>query len=179
MEINKLGIVFQSHKQKQMLLETTVLPYRSFIEGYYSSEFREKNKLIGYDINFINDTSVPLAHKDFTGDISFGKYAIKSDTLKTIATRLLNYAEIPHKIIVIEIGKMFISDSNFTLNLLKLLSTDKKIIILTPKNKEITKTLKNLDDSFTAELTKKEASSVKKAVDQWLGKLVSRMEINE
>lgn len=179
MEINKLGITFVSHKQKQMLLETTVLHYRNFIEGYYSVELREKNKLIGYDINFINDKKMEFAHKDFIGELTFGKYAIKSKALEKISQKILKYSEIPHKIIMIELGSIFILNPQFTQNLLKLFSTDKKIIILTPKNKEITQTIKNLDDSFMIELNKKETHAVKKAIDKWLGELVSRMEINE
>jgi nucleoside-triphosphatase THEP1 len=149
------------------------------MEGYYSTEIRKDNELIGYNINFINGETIEFARKDFTGKLSFLKYAIKDESFDKITQKIQQLIKTSHKIIVIEIGAMFIMKIEFIQNLLKILSTDKKMIIFLPKNKEILQTIKNLDDSFMMELTKKDLKSIKKAVDKWLGALISRIEINE
>jgi nucleoside-triphosphatase THEP1 len=177
MEINKLAIVFESYKQKNHILTNIILPYKSFMEGFFSVEIREKNKLKGYNIEFINGQVFDFASKEFISELYYNKYAIKKDTLLEISKSLSYYTEIKNKIIILEVGSIFISDPIYLSNFIKLLSSDKKIIIFTPKQKEIISTIRKLDDLFLCELSKKTLEVVKKVVDKWLGETVSKIEI--
>ncbi|MCX7905477.1 MAG: hypothetical protein N2446_02090 [Elusimicrobiales bacterium] len=180
MEINKLIIIFESYKEKEKILYNTVLPYRSFLEGYYSTEIREKNKLKGYEINILNENlKMILASSEILSDIQFNKYSVNKETLNNISQRLISYITIPHKIILIEIGSIFLLEPSFGINIIKLLASDKKIIIFAKKSKEIESTMNRLYDSLIIHLTKKEAQNTKKVVDKFIGELVSRIEINE
>lgn len=179
MEINKFTIIFQAHKYKKFLIDNVILPYKDFIKGYYSSEVRESNKLIGYDIEFISGLKLPFAHKDFIGDITFNKYSIKKESMQLLTEKIKEYINVKDKMILIEIGAMFINDPVFTHNLLELFSTDRKMVIFIPKNKLIIQTISNLDDSFVVEVNKKDLHSTKKALDKWLGNLILRMDLNE
>jgi len=177
MEINKLTIIFDSHKQKNHLLNTIILPYKNFMEGFFSVDIREKNKLKGYNIEFINGHTFEFASKEFIGEIYYNKYAIKKDTLNEISNSLSRYIEIKNKIILLEVGTIFISDKLYLSNLIKLLSSDKKMIIFSPRQKEIITTIRKLDDIFICELSKKSLQTIKKIVDKWLGETVAKIEL--
>lgn len=180
MEINKLVVIFESYKEKEKIIKNTVLPYRYFLEGYYSTEIREKNVLKGYSINFLseNDSKI-LASTEIVSNISFNKYSINIETLKKVSQKLIQYTQIPHKIILIEIGTIYLLEPSFSTNLISLLASDKKTIIFAKKSKEIETTMNKLYDTLLIHLTKKESKSVKKVVDKFIGELISRMEINE
>lgn len=180
MEINKLVIIFESYKEKEKIIKNIILPYKYFLEGYYSTEIREKNNLKGYSINFLSEnTSKILASTEILSNISFNKYSLNIETIKEISQKLSAYSTIPHKIIIIEIGAMYLSEPSFATNIIKLFASDKKIIIFAKKSKEIESTMNKLYDSLIIHLTKKESKNVKKVVDKFIGELVSRMEINE
>ncbi len=179
MEINKIIIIYESHKLKNHILQTTLLPYKDFIEGYYTQEIREKNTLKGYDIIFLNGEKILFASKEENFEIKYEKYSINKNALEKVSKKILNYITTENKIILLEVGPMFIKDNEFTFDFLKILSSDKKILIFSPKNKEIIKTLSAMDDSFVMELTKKHKDDIKKYIDRWLGELITRMVINE
>lgn len=180
MEINKLVVIFESYKEKEKIIKNIILPYKYFLEGYYSSEIREKNSLKGYNINFLSENiSKVLASTEILSQISFNKYSLCIDTIKEISQKLLEYPNIPHKIILIEIGSMYLLEPSFATNIIRLLASDKKIIIFAKKSKEIEATMNKLYDALIVHLTKKESKNVKKVVDKFIGELVSRMEINE
>lgn len=179
METNKLVITYNSYKQKKNILETIIFPYNNFIDGYYTSEIREKNVLKGYDLTFINGEKKILASTQIISNIAYNKYALSPNVLKEVSNKLIKYIKTQHKIILIEVGSMFTLENSFIQNLIQILSSDKKIIIFTRKSKEIENTLKNLDDSIVIELTKKQLENVKKFTDKWLGETISKMKINE
>ncbi|MEF3280920.1 MAG: nucleoside-triphosphatase [Elusimicrobiota bacterium] len=179
MEINKLIIIFDSYKQKKQLLETIILPYRDFLEGYYSTEIRNKKELKGYEVIYIGGEKKILASNEILSNVSFNKYAVSLDTIEEISHKIPEYITTPHKIVLMEVGSIFLLSQRFINNLIKALASDKKAIIFAKKTKEIEFTLKKLDDSLTIELTKKTLKDVKKITDKWLGNLINRMEINE
>jgi len=177
MEINKLAIIFESYKQKKLLLNNIILPYKNFMEGFFSVEIREKNKLKGYNIEFIDGQILEFASKEFISDVYYNKYAIKKETLSQIANSLSSYIETKSKIILLEVGSIFISDPQYLSNFIKLLSSDKKMIIFSSKQKNIVETMRKLDDIFLCELSKKTLEVVKKIVDKWLGETVTKIEL--
>lgn len=180
MEINKLIIIFESYKEKEKIISNIILPYRYFFDGYYSSEIREKNVLKGYTINFLdNNEKHILASTEIISDLQFNKYAVNIKTLEIVSQKIKGYTTIPHKIILLDIGSIYLLNPKFSTNIIELLASDKKIIIFAKKSKEIESTMNKLYDALTVYLTKKESANIKKIVDKFIGELISRMEVNE
>ncbi|MCX7641605.1 MAG: hypothetical protein N2Z20_03115 [Elusimicrobiales bacterium] len=180
MEINKLIIIFDSYKEKEKIISNVILPYRFFFEGYYTTEIKEKNKLKGYMINILNqEKKMILASQEIFSNVQFNKYAVNMETLQNISQNLSSYISIPHKIILIELGSIYLLESSFSKKIIELLASDKKIIIFAKKSKEIESTMNKLYDALIVHLTQKESQNIKKIVDKFIGELVSRMEINE
>ncbi len=180
MEINKLVILFESYKEKEKLINNIILPYRYFFDGYYSTEQRVKNKLEGYSIIFLNETQKrTLASTQILSKLSFNKYAVDEDTLEYISQKINLYTSIPHKIILVEIGSIYLLSNKLCSSLITLFATDKKIIIFAKKSKEIESTMNRLYDALIINLTKKESKNVKKIVDKFIGEIISRFEVNE
>lgn len=180
MEINKLIIIFESYKEKDRIINNTILPYKYFFDGYYSIENRLKNKLEGYSVVFFpdNETKI-LASTQILSKISFNKYAVNEETLKYISQKINLYPSIPHKIILIELGSIYLLSNEVRASLITLFASDKKIIIFAKKSKEIESTMNKLYDALIIHLTKKESKNVKKVVDKFIGEVISRFETNE
>jgi nucleoside-triphosphatase THEP1 len=179
MEVNKLAIIFESYKQKKFLLNNAILPYKNFMDGFFSVEIREKNKLEGYNIEFLDGRILEFASKNFVSELYYNKYAIKKETLIEIAKATNSYIKAKNKIILLEVGSIFITDAEFSSNFIKLLSSDKKIIIFSPRQKEIVSTIRKLDDLILLELNRKTIQGIKKITDEWLGENVSRINLYE
>lgn len=180
MEINKLIIIFDSYKEKEKIITTVILPYRYFFEGYYSSEIREKNQLKGYTINFLNNNEkYTLASTEIVSSFKFNKYAVDMGTLEIVSTRIKEYIKIPHKLILLDIGSIYLVSEEFSKSIIEILASDKKMIIFAKKSKEIESTMNKLYDALTVHLTKKETQNIKKLTDKFIGEIISRIELNE
>ncbi|MGC8866658.1 MAG: nucleoside-triphosphatase [Elusimicrobiales bacterium] len=179
MEINKLIVLFESYKEKDKIINSVILPYKYFFEGYYATEIRVKNKLEGYSVIFLNENDQRiLASTQIISKLSFNKYAVNEETLKYISEKIKSYISLSNKIILIEFGSIYLLEPDVGSSLINLFASDKKTIVFAKKSKEIESTMNKLYDAIVINLTKKESKSIKKVVDRFIGEAVLRMEIN-
>lgn len=180
MNINKLVIIFDSNKLKSLFISASVLPYRYFFEGFYSSEVREKNKLNGYEINYLNSAEKDiLASRQIISDVSFNKYAVNVKTLEKLSNKIQSYTSLTGKIFLVEIGSIYLLSQEYRRRFIELLASEKKIIILAKKSKEIESTMNKLFDTLVVNMVKKTFQDVKKVSDRFILDVISNMRFNE
>lgn len=178
MEINKIVILFNSYKLKNILLNSSIFPYRNFLAGYYTTEIRKKTELTGYKVNFFDSSSKILASQEILSDIAFNKYAINREAIDEITRHLSELTEIKGKIVLLdEIGSFYLKFQNLTDTLLKILSSDKKMIIFSRNIKELKNTFDRLDDSKIIGLNTKTDTEIKKFIDNWLTEKIKYREL--
>jgi nucleoside-triphosphatase len=100
-------------------------------EGFWSSEIREGNRRVGFEITTLSGEQGVLAHVDFAGRPRVGKYGVNVEDIERVAVPALVRARESNRIIIIdEIASMELCSRHFAPEVRRCLDTHRVLATL-------------------------------------------------
>ena len=123
-------------------------------EGFWSSEIRDGNRRVGFEITTLSGHSGVLAHVDFTGRPRVGKYGVNVEDIERVAIPALARARESNRIIVIdEIASMELCSRHFAPEVRRCLETRRVLATLQQRRGGFLDEIRAREDIILLELT--------------------------
>ncbi|MFX1262525.1 MAG: NTPase [Promethearchaeota archaeon] len=124
------------------------------VDGFWSSEIREKNRRVGFSINTLSGETGILAHVDLGRGPRVGKYHVNIEDLESLAIPTLAKARDLRKIIVIdEIASMELYSPQFAPEVRRCLDTGRVLATLQQRRGSFQNEVRNRNDVDLIEIT--------------------------
>ncbi|MFX1331977.1 MAG: NTPase [Promethearchaeota archaeon] len=124
------------------------------VDGFWSSEIREKNRRVGFSINTLSGETGILAHVDLRRGPRVGKYRVNIEDLESLAIPTLAKARDLRKIIVIdEIASMELYSPQFAPEVRRCLDTGRVLATLQQRRGSFQNEVRNRNDVDLIEIT--------------------------
>ncbi|MFW9911912.1 MAG: NTPase [Candidatus Thorarchaeota archaeon] len=131
------------------------------VDGFWSSEIREKNRRVGFSINTLSGGTGILAHIDLKTGPRVGKYRVNVEDLESLAIPTLVKARELGKIIVIdEIASMELYSPQFAPEVRRCLDTGRVIATLQQRRGSFQDEVRNRNDVELIEITLANRNSI-------------------
>jgi nucleoside-triphosphatase THEP1 len=164
---NKILVIAKSEKYKKIVSKNLVSFYKNFLDGFYVDKIVEESKIVGYRINSFKNESEILAAKNFLSRIYFNKYGVNMKAIDEFAVKCCDGN---NTLFIDELGPIFLLSKKFMDLIIRVLSSDKKIVCFSKNVNEIKATFNALDDSQIIEITEKNYLQLQKYLEDWIGR---------
>ena len=122
--------------------------------GFWSSEIRERNRRVGFEITTLSGHRGVLAHVDFAGRPRVGKYGVSVEDIERVAIPALARARESNRIIVIdEIASMELCSRHFAPEVKRCLDTGRVVATLQQRRGGFLDEIRSREDIVLLELT--------------------------
>ena len=145
--VNNILVTGPPRSGKSTLIEKVVQRISRPATGFFTQEFREKGRRVGFSITTLQGQTGLLAHQGIRSAFRVGKYGVNLEDLDQIAVPSMLPSRPDQIVVVDEIGKMECFSRLFRETLLEVLSSDNLVIgSVAMKGDRFIQSIKKRDD---------------------------------